>query len=70
MKKWLFIAALAAASWLVYKQLSSSGIEKTALNPAVQLQQGEVAKDAAQRAMDKARDAAQKTTQGTGDAEQ
>lgn len=68
MKKWLFIAALAVASWAVYKLLSSSGLEKTAVNPAVQLQQGEVAKEAAQRAANAARDAAAKTGQAADEA--
>ena len=63
MKKLLLIAALGGAvSWATYHYLSASGVENTAVNPAVQLQQGKIAEDAAKRAMDAAREGAKQAT--------
>jgi hypothetical protein len=68
-KKLLLIAAIGGAvSWATYHYLSASGAEKTAVNPAVQLQQGKIAEDAAQRAADAAKESAKKMGQAAEDA--
>ncbi len=69
MKKLLLIAALGGVvAWATYHYLSASEVEKTAVNPAVQLQQGKIAEEAAQRAADKAKESAKQMTQGAEDA--